>query len=72
MNVNSTHVQEGHHGGEPLLAKIATVAVVIHCRHVLVGMGLGHKQLVARFAGDTSDRTHTDGIHVRIHVGIGV
>lgn len=39
---------------------------------MLIGMGLCHKHPVAHLAGDTSDRTHGDGIHVRIHVGVRV
>lgn len=52
------NVQKGHHGGKSLLAKITTVAVMIEGRHMLVGIDLGHKHLVAPFAGNGSDRIH--------------
>jgi hypothetical protein len=66
--VRSTDCLKSILGGEFLLAKIATIAVVIHGQHVLVGINLGHKHPGAHFAGDGPDRIQADWIHVEVWI----
>jgi hypothetical protein len=51
--IDETNLLKSTLGEKPLMAKIATTAVMIHCRHVAVRIGLAHKRLKAQFAGES-------------------